>query len=154
VTFHTPDDKARHKKCDKLGEEIRDLRNQRTDLVNQITDAIRQIQAKEPRFDQIEQELRDITFQEATTLIPSSRAIRTIGEVVGTTATGVQAFALARRRDELERERDMLRSELSGLQAKRHEAERRLENVDHSLSRLNAAFNQLDCGLAYHIPSG
>jgi predicted nucleic acid-binding Zn-ribbon protein len=154
VTFHTPNDRTRHERCTDLGRQIRDLQNERTALVDQITDAIRQIQAKEPRFDQIETELRDIQFQEVATLIPSSRGVRTIGEVVGTALTGVQAFALAGRRDELERERDMLRSELSELQAERQEAERRLENVDDSLSRLHAAFNQLDCGLGYFIPSG
>jgi len=45
-------------------------------------------------------------------------------------------------------------AQLSELQAERQEAERRLENVDDSLSRLHAAFNQLDCGLGYFIPSG
>lgn len=153
VTFQTPNDRASHERCSDLGDQISDLQNERTALVDQITDAIRQIQAKEPRFDQIEQELRDIQFQEVATLIPSSRVVRTIGEVVGTALTGAQAFALARRRDELERERDMLRSELSELRAKRQEAERRLENVDDSLSRLHAAYKELECGLAYYIPS-
>ena len=154
MTFHTPNDRAKHEQCTRLDREISQLKPERTELINKVYELESRIHDAKVRLEQIEPELQDVRLQEMANLIPTGRAIRAIGEVVGSVLTGAQAFGLARRRDELERERDRLRSQLSSLDPKLQDAKPRLENVDHSLNRLQDASSQLGCGLAYFTPIG
>ena len=153
VTFHTPNDRAKHEQCTSLSRDISQLKPERTEQINKVYELESRIHDTTVRLEQIKPELQDIGFQEMANLVPTSRVARAIGEVVSSVLTGAQAFGLARRRDELERERDSLRSQLSNLNPKLQDAKRRLENVDRSLSQLQDAYSQLGCGLAFFTPS-
>lgn len=153
MTFHTPNDRAKHEQCTSLSRDISQLKPERTELINKVYELENRIHETTVRLEQIEPELQVIGFQEMANLIPTGRAIRAIGEAVGSVITGAQAFGLARRRDELERERDSLRSELSRLEAKLQEDKRRLDDVKYLLSQMQDAYSQLGCGLAFFTPS-
>jgi predicted nucleic acid-binding Zn-ribbon protein len=150
VTFHTPNDRTKHEQCTSLSRDIRELETERSKLTYPIYEMESSIQDTTVRLGQIERELSEIsTVQEL------ARGIGGRGGIPGAMAGEgfAQLFALARQKDELERERDRLRSDLSSLDPKLQDAKRRLENVDLSLNRLQDAFSQLGCGLAYFTPS-
>jgi len=153
VTFHTLNDRTKHEQCTKLDRDISQLKPERTELINKVYELESRIHDAKVRLEQIDPELQDIRFQEMANLIPTGRVARAIGEVVGSVLTGAQAFGLARRRDELERERDRLRSQLSGLEPKLQKHKQRLEDVEFLLSELQDAFSQLGCGLRFFTPS-
>ena len=153
MTFHTQNDRARHEQCTSLGRDIDELKPERADLINQITNATRQIQAKEPRLANIEQELQDIRLEEMTSFIPTGIVRRTVRDAISTAVSGTRAISLDQRRKELEREHDRLQSELSGHKAELEQAKGRLDDVEYLLRRLRQDFTQLGCGLAYFTPS-
>ena len=153
MTFHTQNDRAKHEQCTRLSRDISQLKPERTEPINKVYELESRIHDAKVRLEQIETELQDIRFQEMADLIPTGRVARAIGEVVSSVLTGAQAFALARRRDELERERDSLRSRLPSLDPKLQEDKRRLDDVKYLLSQMQDAYSQLGCGLAFFTPS-
>lgn len=145
MTFHTENDRTRHKECERLGQDIPRFRTKRTDLTNNIHKLESSIQDAQIRLGQIERELSEIsTVQEL------ARGIGGRGGIPGAMAGEgfAQLFALARQKDELERERQGLQSKLAGLEALLEDAKGRLNNVEFILSELHAAFEQLGCGLS------
>jgi len=150
VTFHTPNDRGRHERCTRLRRDIDDLEPKRTDLTNTVYELETSIHDAKVRLEQIEQELSEISAQQELARAAGGR-LGVRGVVAGYGLA--ELIALARQKDELEREHNRLRSQLSGQEKKLQEAKRRQEEVDYQLSRLKGDYNELGCGLAYYTPS-
>ena len=145
MTFHTPNDRTKHEQCTSLSRDIRELETERSKLTYPIYEMESSIHDTTVRLGQIERELSEIsTVQEL------ARGIGGRGGIPGAMAGEgfAQLFALARQKDELERERQGLQSKLAGLEALLEDAKGRLNNVEFILSELHAALEQLGCGLS------
>lgn len=128
-------------RCFDIGRQIAELERENTDLQSRVFAFEQQVREFRERITEIDHELAEISSMEAAIRAASGRHPGTaiIGEV------SIEVIRLARQKDGLEQERLGAENALSRLEPSLQQAERRLDNVDHLLSRLRDDHRRNGC---------
>ncbi len=148
MNTQTKNNLAHDAKCSAIGTDMEEFERELTDLSNRIHELTNSISKDRNSIEHIKRELARISVAQDIARAAGG-GLGPLGGVAG--AITAEIIALARQKEELERELLGMREIIREREAQRQRSKHRLENVNYILGRLDSSFKRLGCN-ASHRP--